>query len=172
MTAPVNSVNELIHVVGAIDAHCKRVRLKSGAWLRAELKVVDLDREELGALQAHPTADAFTEVRRDRKTGTRSVDVVHIEFDRLRLIARSADRDATDAERAAVAVPGATQAHIPIRRAMTDAELKRAQESPAAIQGRLETVALLRSRGHRLSADGVALEAKQMARRLLELLGG
>jgi hypothetical protein len=117
MITPVNTVNGLIHVVGAIDAHCKRVRLKSGAWLRAELKIVDLDREELGALQAHPMADAFTEVRRDRKTGTRSVDCVDVEFDRLRLVARSADRDATDAERATVDVPGATQARIPIRRA-------------------------------------------------------
>lgn len=117
MTTPVNSINELIHVVGAIDAHCKRVRLKSGARLRAELKIVDLDREELGALQSHPTADAFTDVRRDRKTGTRSVDCVEVEFDRLRLIARSAERDATDSERASVDVPGATKARIPIRRA-------------------------------------------------------
>jgi hypothetical protein len=117
MTTPVNTVNELIHVVGAIDAHCKRVRLKSGAWLRADLKIVDLDREELGALQAHPTANAFTDVRRDRKTGTRSVDVVEIEFDRLRLVARSAERDPTETERASVDVPGATKARIPIRRA-------------------------------------------------------
>ncbi len=117
MAAPVNTVNELIHVVGAIDAHCKRVRLKSGAWLRAELKIVDLDREELGALQGQSKSDAFTEVRRDRKTGTRSVDVVVVEFDRLRLVARSADRDATEAERAAVDVHGATQARIPIQRA-------------------------------------------------------
>ena len=46
MTTPVNTVNELIHVVGAIDAHCKRVRLKSGAWLR-------LKRAELLAVQVH-----------------------------------------------------------------------------------------------------------------------
>jgi hypothetical protein len=54
---------------------------------------------------------------------------------------------------------------------MTDAELKRAQGLPSAIQGRLETVALLRNCGHDLSANAVALEAKEMTRRLLALLG-
>lgn len=114
MTTTAETVQELIQVVEAIDAHSKRVRLKSGAWLRGELRVVDIDREELGALHAHPRASGFTEVRRDRKLGTRSVDIVEVEFDHLRLIARSAERDATKEERDHVEAPGATQARIAI----------------------------------------------------------
>ncbi len=118
MTTPVYTVNELIQVAEAIDAHCKRVRLKSGAWLRADLRVVDIDREELGALQAQQTAAAFTEVRRDHKLGViLSTDCVEVEFERLRLIARAPERKPTDIERDAIERHGVQSARLPVQKA-------------------------------------------------------
>lgn len=91
---PARTVGELIQVLYAIDAHAKRVRLKSGAYLRGELVVELADMEEVAALSAMEGAHVFVEVEASRGRYI-SRNCVETRGDCMKVTARGPERPAT-----------------------------------------------------------------------------